>query len=288
MTEKNQLELTKLQSQQLIKQETSILGLAQTEREHSLVLAYEGKKMAKDFDNDDMGMLVSVLGKWRLYLMASKEVDEKDFRIIALFVQKNYPFLRIDEINLAIDLSIIGDLDVDINVYNGFTTMYVSKIINSYYEYKKHHLSNINERREKKQRILLSQSIKPTQQEDRDLTVSIIIDEYNHFNQKGFVKDYFGIVYKFLKDSKRLNFSQEIIDAALSYGNKKAIYEIANSDKSLTDVIGMSNPNSNYIEKRGLKKEALIKQYARNFCVEKLFFSINITELVSSIQLNEF
>ena len=244
--------------------------------------------MAKDFDNDDMGMLVSVLGKWRLYLMASKEVDEKDFRIIALFVQKNYPFLRIDEINLAIDLSIIGDLDVDINVYNGFTTMYVSKIINSYYEYKKHHLSNINERREKKQRILLSQSIKPTQQEDRDLTVSIIIDEYNHFNQKGFVKDYFGIVYKFLKDSKRLNFSQEIIDAALSYGNKKAIYEIANSDKSLTDVIGMSNPNSNYIEKRGLKKEALIKQYARNFCVEKLFFSINITELVSSIQLNEF
>jgi polyhydroxyalkanoate synthesis regulator phasin len=194
--------------------------------------------------------------------------------LLSQFIVKNYPQITIEEIDLAIDLSLTDKLDVDVRTFNNFSPMYVSRILNGYIEHRKRLYHEIYSRKVKEEEIKQMQK-KATPQEERDLTIEIIRDFYNKYKTDGYIDDVFNILYNYLKKSKKLNPSKEVIDEAIKYGKIKAEEHI---NSYFADV---------FIKERPDKKE-LENRYARNYCVCKFFDTLNLEEFLSKIEISEF
>ncbi len=272
----------------MTKQKNSISGWVTSKDENDVIVALENNKKLQHFDNNDMSSLVEVLGMWRIYLGVSKEPTAEEFVIIAQFVQQNYPMITLEEIRLAVNLSMLSQLDVDNKTYyDTFSVAYVTRILNAYLEYRKKVINDVLERKEiTEQKLLLSVSSTPSITEMRQDMVDIIQMEYDHFKQHDEIKDSMGIVYKFLYRTKRLKIDQTDIDAALEYGRKHARASLDEQTKSIKELMEIDVEMMS--KERKTKLENLTKQHARKFCVKKLFYSINISELVASIKEEEF
>lgn len=61
--------------------------------------------------------------------LPSKEID----LFIIQFIKKNYPTRRLDELVVAFEMAVKGDLDIDdVKVYDQFTIEYLCRIMNAY------------------------------------------------------------------------------------------------------------------------------------------------------------
>jgi len=63
------------------------------------------------------------------------KVDDKDIITLTKFTEEAFPNLTIEDIKLAINLSMKGSLDADIECYGNFSPLYISKILNAYLKY---------------------------------------------------------------------------------------------------------------------------------------------------------
>jgi len=61
--------------------------------------------------------------------LPSKEID----LFIIQFIKKNYPTRKLDELVVAFEMGVKGDLDIDdVKVYDQFTIEYLCRIMNAY------------------------------------------------------------------------------------------------------------------------------------------------------------
>lgn len=65
-------------------------------------------------------------------LRAANWPDEYEKKILISHIQKNFGGNRIDEIRLAFDMAIIGELNVDANCFENFSCLYFSNIMYAY------------------------------------------------------------------------------------------------------------------------------------------------------------
>lgn len=258
------------------------MAWAETSEQKNCIKAFEFKKKIKDFDNNEIGNLIDVLGKWRFYLGVSKDATAEEFMVLTDYIKKNHANLTLDEIHLMIDLSLKSRLNVEVRLFGNFSPLYVSQIINAYHEYKASLLEDVNRKVHDNEIKLLSQKTF-TPQDDMNITTEIIIDEYNHFKEHGVVKDYMNIVYDFMLKSKRMIISKADIHDAMNYGNIMANTEMMQG-ATLHEIM------QNYREKDKKldKKDYLSKRYARNYCLQKYFDNVNLNDLISSIKIDEF
>jgi hypothetical protein len=267
---------------------------AKTQEEANLVHSFVEKKQIRDFDENDTKELIDVISKWRYYTGCTKDVTAQDFVVIAMFIGKNWDNLTLDEINLIIDLSMVGKLDVDVNTYGNFSPLYISRIIQAYLDYKKDLLLGLMQRRDEyEQKQLADQQTKPIPEESMENMIYIIKAEYARFNQHSDVSDPFNIVYNFLKRTKRLNIDTELTKQALEYGNRMAkttmIQQTLSDNGQIKEISAvMSDDEYRLTDKQKDNKDKLVKKYARNYCVQKYFTSRNIDEIVKSITIKEF
>ena len=56
--------------------------------------------------------------------------------IIINNIERNFSRIKLDEIKTAFELGANGKLDIDLNTYQNFNTLYVSNVLNSYKRYK--------------------------------------------------------------------------------------------------------------------------------------------------------
>ena len=99
--------------------------------------AYRGLKKIRDFkSNDDLKPLIDLVGKWRYYIGIKEELSQEELFMNLNFIRENFSELNLVDINQAIDLSIKGDLDVEVEHYQSFTPLYISRILKSYKEYR--------------------------------------------------------------------------------------------------------------------------------------------------------
>ena len=257
------------------KQNNSLIQHAKNQDEANFVFAFENK--LKVYEHSDK--LIDTLAKWRWMAgINNSNQDEneiaKELALLCQFVVDNYSLLTIDEINLAINLSLTNKLDCDVNAYNSFTPAYVSRILNSYASYKRELFNSLSERKERFEYTKELES-KPTAQQKMDGMVELINYLYEGFKESGEVVDHFNSLYNYLRSTNRLNPSKELINDALAYAEIKTKEHITNY---FADAIGQHKINDEYIKKR----------FARNYCVKDYFEKNSIDNIIASVNINDF
>lgn len=272
------------------KQSPSILKWAKTPQEASVVKAFEGRKPFKDYDENDTARLIDVISKWRYYTGSSKNITPDDLAAMAIFIGDKWENMTLEELNLAIDLSLTGELEVDVNTYGEFSPMYASRIIQAFYAYKLKVMSLVINRRDEDQRRQMSlQTSAPSPEKNMDNMIAIIKSEYAIFDQHKVVNDPFSLIYNFIRRTNRIALTDGLIQKALEYGEKTAkaeLLERAKFSPKIKDVaVALSGSTD---ESQMEKKQRMVKKYARNFCVQYYFERNHIDNIVKSIIIEEF
>ena len=249
-------------NQQLTKQSKSI-GLIKSnfsDNKIKIYEAYRGLKKIRDFkSNDDLKPLIDLVGKWRYYIGIKEELSQEELFMNLNFIRENFSELNLVDINQAIDLSIKGDLDVEVEHYQSFTPLYISRILKSYKEYRNKVIFAIREKVNK----IESVPKELTLNEKVDITKTSLKSMFSNREDKRFY-DYGGVTYDFIKRNNLLVFSKALVEEAMNFGKKNSIKEIRKS--TYADVIQKSNKNYNNAKE---KRESIIRNSARNYVVQK-------------------
>ena len=263
--------------------QNDILDFCRSESEHRVMAAAIKTSIAKTENfRETMDALLDILARWRLFIGLSKEVSSEEFIIIAEYIYKNYRNLTTAEINSAVELSVQGKLDCDPKPYGSFSVLYCSEILNAYIKYKRQIYNDVIERKVRKEAELNDQYSKPTPQEDYELTLKLIRQEYEYFEKNGVVSDIMDIIYNFFKKSNRMKLSETEITDALNYGKKMAIAAKNNETKTIFDYL------SNSRREKSDNYDYLTKKFARGYAL-KLFFTQNtLDSILGNISITEF
>ncbi len=261
------------------KQENTLISFVQNQEEYNFNLAFYNKTIKQYSNNEHIDTLIDLLAKWRWMSGVSsinQDEDEiaQELALISKFIITNYNSLTLEEISLAIDLSLTDKLDVDVRTFNTFTPMYVSRILNAYKEYKFELFNKLKEREIiAKQKIEKEKKLSP--QEKMDATIDLIYYFYEQYNSSGDVNDLFNTIYNFLKRTDNIEIDKQLIDEAMAYGNEKAN---ALFNKHYDVLFNKNKFDTDYWQ----------KHHARNYCVGKLFSKIKIEDLISKIKIEDF
>lgn len=259
---------------QVTKQSNFLTPHCRDVEEQTLVLAIYNK------ENKDINSLIDVLAKWRWMSginVSNQHEDDvaRELALLSQFVVKNYPNITTDEISLAIDLSLTNKLDVDVRTFNSFSPMYVSRILNSYLEYRRIKYDEIYDRKVKAEAKKKAEE-KPTPEQRMVAMKDLILYFWEQYKNEGEVKDHFNVLYDYLKRTNQLNLSKELIDEAIEYGKMRSKNYVADY---FTDVLG----------KEKVSGEDFEKKFARNYCIQKMFDDCEDVDLiVSKVTINHF
>ena len=254
-----------------------MLSHCQTQNEVEVVNAFYSISVYQS-ETDYTNQLIDLLARWRWMSginSANQDEDDmaKELILMASFFKKNYHKLTLEEVSLAIDLSLTNKLDVDVRTFNSFSPMYISKILNAYIDYRNGIVFDLKSKSDRlKEKELVEK--KSTPQEKMDGVIDLIKYLYDKYKEDGVVDDYFGTLYSFMKRINKMNPSEATIQEAKEYGKEMA----RNKNNNLLDNLKLENSNSEYAEKR----------YERNYYIQKYFKTFGIDNLISSINISHF
>lgn len=259
----------------------TLLNYIVSQSEKDLVLSFENKPIIAEYDAKDcISKLIDILARWRwMSGINSYNQDEdevaKELYLIAQFVSKNYPKITIEEIQLAIDLSLTDKLDTDVRTFNTFSPMYVSRILNAYLEYKLEIGREIIQRKIKEDEKKESEVVASPQQK-MDTTIDFIRYLYDKYKNEGIVEDYFSSMYLYLRRTNKFSPTKEMVNEALQYAKQKVVDY---NNKHFADVLFRKEKQNN---------EDVEKRFARDYCVMRFFDTLDIDDFISKIQISEF
>lgn len=246
----------------MIKQNKSI-GLVKgkfSDNKIKIYEAYRGLKLIRDFkSNDELKPLIDLVGKWRYYIGIKEELSQEELFMNVTFIRENFSGLNLVDIDQAINLSLRGDLDVDVEHYQSFTPLYISKILNAYKKYRGKVICDIRDRIEKLENVPKEITI----EERIKITKSSLQSMYDKRADKRFY-DYGGVTYDFIKRNELFPLSKSLVEDAMNYGKKEQLKE--SRDALFKEALIGGNKN---IKNAREKKEAMIRSYARTYVVKK-------------------
>ena len=88
------------------------------------------------------------------FTLIDNKKSDIHFIITKKFIRENFNELNLVDIDQAINLSLKGDLEVDVEHYQNFTPLYISKILKAYKEYRGKVIFAIRERLNKLENYL--------------------------------------------------------------------------------------------------------------------------------------
>jgi len=247
----------------------SILNFITTNNELQIVKAVElGQRIETLTDKTSLLQCVS---RWRLYIGLPKEDVTQELTIITEFIFKSYGHLTIQEVDLAVQLSVTRQLE-DCEFYGNFSPLYVGKVLSAYLYHRKLTMADAVRRKEVFDMEAKEKESKPTPEQECELTKDIIKDFYNQYKEIGEITDLFNICYNLFRKLNLIKPDKGMIDEAMKYGKEMASK-------------GTSRLNFKELLKH---TDNMTKVYARNYCVQKYFDKIEIEELLAKITPNLF
>lgn len=256
-----------------------LIEVVSTENEARFVTAISKAKIGELSTTDTKDRLIDILAKWRwMSGVNTTNQDENEIAhemaLICKFIINNYPQITLDEISLCIDLSLTNKLDCDVRTFNVFSPMYVSRILNAYIDYKN---STYNDLMRKKHHLeeKINKEKEPTDKEKMDGTIELIEYFYGKFQENEEIDDYFGVLYSYFRKKNIINPNKEMIEKAMTYGLEKSKNYV-------------SNYFDDFIKGKKVKDEYFQKRFARNYCVQKLFETKSLNELISEVKITDF
>lgn len=254
-----------------------LISYCQSKTENEVVKAMYSVQEYES-ESDYINNLIDYLAEWRWMVGINNQQSEDELAqelvMLAKFISENYPILKREEFKLAVNMSLTNVLDVDVRTFNTFSPMYVSRILNAYLEHKN---KIVKEVRQRKERDDLKKELEkqPSQQEKMDSMVDLITYLYQEYKELGEVKDYFTILFNYLKRTNKIKIPKQQIDEAMQYGKMKARKYEATTYEKLFDK---NESDNSLIEKR----------YARNYCIQKLFDEIGLEGVIAKVELKDF
>lgn len=281
-------------SQMLQPQQSVIIDARwiKSQDEFSIAKAHTSNRIIHQQDKEGKDSLIDLLAKWVYYLGLTKMAPE-DLAMISVYITRSYGNLTLDELDLIIEYSIAGKLDVDTNPFGSFSPLYVSNIIGAYIRYRNKIMSEVIQRRAE---IIREQSRKEAASVSVqcDMMKSLILQCYKEYKDTGEITDFFNVIYNFLRRTNRIIepsktkapgftqgvstfvLSEDVTSQCMEKAHKKAAHMA--QQKGRKQILG-------YLDG---EDETTIKKYARNYCVCMYFEVVNIEGVVSSISINEF
>lgn len=240
------------------------------EPEKDIVKAVENSvQLANMTDKASMEQLIELVAEWRMYIGMPKNDIAEELVLCATFLKSNYSHLTYEEIKLAIKLSVLRKLkDTEFNGY--FSPMYISKVLDSYLYYRKMTLAETIRKRDKYLLEQKEKSNQPTPEERAVRMRDIFRGLYEEYKTKGTFNDPFSLAYNFLRRTQMMKVPQSVIKEAQEFAKKK-VEDFKNKE-------GRINFNFELEEIR----------WARTYCVQKYFESVEIDILCDNIKPEHF
>jgi len=250
-----------------------LISYVKTNEEKDIVKACEDVRVS-EINKLDAERLIEVVGKWGFYMGTSNRLSSEDILVICKFIRENYGQLRINEINLAINLNLRGSLG-NHEYFGHLSPLYISGVLNSYIDYKSEMLKPLLQRREKEN---YTPPPPLTKEEQYEMICTALRSQYNNFQKGKDIVDAFSIIYDFLEKSGRLTITPELDELATSYALKFMPKPKSGNPTAIGDIDPISITKMN----EG-------KQQYNNYILTNLFSTINdIEEYIRGININEF
>jgi len=262
-----------------LSKQNSLLSLVRSDSELELIKAFLGKKPINKYNSEELKSVIDLVGYWMANLGVINSITVEEMQMIANFIIDNYGQLTADEIRKAITLSLKDSLDCDVELYNkSFSPRYVGKILSAFIKYKNAELQDYKARMEAEQ--LKYDYLPATPLQKMEITITYIRDSYNEYKKDKSKIDYLHLCYGYLKKTKRINATKQMISDAMNFGKQQAeVYLQKNFMNALKERL------KGY---ESVDKEQLGIKYAKSYLVAQFFNQVDINRFLDSVTIQEF
>ena len=251
------------------------------EDELALAKTFTEKKI-KYYNREDMTHMVDLMARWHLLLGVTTDSTQTELVFICQFVYDNFGHLVLTDLQMAMNWTIAGKLDVGFTSQKNLSAYYVSKALNAYMERKAQIINEIGANKEKYLRELeRNTKISITPVERANIFKDFLISVYESYIEREVFWDINEDIYTWLKATGQISPTKEQINEALIYGDERIRKEKAEAafDKAIKGAVD-SHANQDPETKR--------KKYARQYIVGKLFKETELHILLNRINLDYF
>lgn len=271
----------------LSKQQNSVSTISTlpntTSKEITIYNAYLTEKKLKEFSTkEDLMLLNSLLVRWANYVGVDTP-DASQLNMLSNFIKEHFSTFNATDIKECISLLANQTLDTDAEHYGKISPIYVSKVLKAYQEHKNLIVFKIRDNIQK----LKEAEVVPIPNEERVANFKKLLTIAKDENTKGLTYiDAGDSLYNFIKHNRLMpitknNLDQSLIDEAMDYGNKLYIEQ---RKKKVTETV-IKKQSFKRVSDMEFEKKDMISKYAREFVVNKFLLNMNLTELVSKINI---
>ena len=83
-------------------------------------------------ETDDLNIKQSLMYAMQCIGFDSSRINKEEIDFIINFLKKNFKFFKTENIRTAFELGVKGELDIEMNHYQNFNTMYVSNVLQAF------------------------------------------------------------------------------------------------------------------------------------------------------------
>ena len=208
----------------------------------------------------------------RMFVGAIKDVASEQIQFEAQTVVQNYSFLTLEEIALARRLFTQNKL-IPLNTilnYPNFNSLFISQILNSYIDYRKVLLDELNRRK----KPLIEYKPSATQQV-KDMQY-MVEEVFKAIEQDQYYILLLNTVFNYFYRTKKIAPMQDELYEASRYADKKYLDKKASQTGLLGDM------------SIGRDKDHLLQTFTREWCLKKHFFGKQLSDILNEIKEDEF
>jgi hypothetical protein len=224
------------------------------------------KKISYFKTKEDFSKLVQIVTKWRIMIGLSKEMSEEELKINVQFIRENFNALTLKEIDLAINLSLRGDLGVDVEPYGNFSPLYISRILNGYLRKCEEQINKLIQRKKTLDRNV--EEPKLSYEEELKQRIEYIKNYARWVREKEkYYGDFNHIIWDFLNNNNLIDPSDEILNEAKEFADEEIKRD--NDSMGLEKLLRTMGNKDREFEKK--KRQEM---YGRFFVMRKFWRSI--------------
>lgn len=252
---------------QLQKQEP-LSEFVQNEEQYKLAKLVEDGRMIQRLTNPKETVL-DLVTMWRASIGMPKADVSDELVIVTNFIMMNYAHMTVEEIQNAINMSLMKKLK-DCEFFGQFSPMYVASVLEAYLYYRKMVLAEAIKRRSDWNIQKATEASKPTPEQRAQSTKNFLTLLYEEYKEKGIVSDPFCSSYKYLRRINALKVYQKDLDAAYEHAKKQ------------NNILKQDNEFS------GMNFEITEKRFAMEYLVGVYFSRTPLADILNLVKTEHF
>ena len=242
-------------------------------QEQKIVLGSLEKKI-EEFTNEDFKSLHKLLLKWGKFIGLKEAPDDEQMFMLVVFVKDNFTKMSLAEITNAFNLAIAGVLNINVEHYNSFSPIYISKIFNAYLEHKKEVMYKMHKLEEEEAQKEREKPLTEEELEQKNKENAIMV--FKQYQAEKTVPDYGYVIYDYLIGKKLINFNKEEKTEILAEAKRRAIEDGERHLKSnvTAEIKHKIRESIMNINQHDSKRSEIVIKYCKNIGLKKYFDSL--------------